>query len=82
MQHNLLSATLENYELKTTVFESVQPDELLFYLNNFNKSIYGNDNTSKQICINNLHTLIYIQPLQDFDTPKNHSTVNLKYNIT
>ena len=71
MQQNLLSVTLETYELKTTVFETVQPEELLFFLKNSKKSIYWNDNTSKQIFIKNLHTtLICIQPLQDFDTPQ------------
>ena len=62
------SQKLDLYEFKMSLFDNVNPEEFLLFVNNFNTALGSSRTLQAGVNIQYLHTLVSGEALQQFDT--------------
>ena len=78
MHQNPVSATYETHNLKVQKFENGEPEEFLQMMKDFRTGIDGTGTNSASVKIQFLCTMLYGEPLREFDVIANQvgSTIN------
>ena len=81
MRRNPASVGYETYKFKMTIFEDGRPEDLLQFLNNFNKVIDGTGMTTVTERIYFICTLLRGEALHEFDNLASHSNGSMNTHL-